>query len=150
MSSVEGARRRERSSSSLLASQSERAARRLEPSRGRSLADPALRCSQYWVSKGYVVVRIDERGIGSSPGFLDTMSASTSSDFAECVEWAAAQDFSTGKVGLLGISYYGGTQWRVAARKPKGLACIIPWEGASLSLSPSSPRLSFCSLGVQY
>ncbi|GAA5854272.1 hypothetical protein JCM9279_005104 [Rhodotorula babjevae] len=83
----------------------------------------------YWVSKGYVVVRIDERGIGSSPGFLDTMSASTSSDFAECVEWAAEQDFSTGKVGLLGISYYGGTQWRVAARKPKGLTCIIPWEG---------------------
>ncbi|KPV74777.1 uncharacterized protein RHOBADRAFT_15431 [Rhodotorula graminis WP1] len=83
----------------------------------------------YWVSKGYVVVRIDERGIGSSPGFLDTMSASTSSDFAECIEWAAEQDFSTGKVGLLGISYYGGTQWRVAARKPKGLTCIVPWEG---------------------
>ncbi|GAA6037993.1 hypothetical protein JCM8097_009530 [Rhodosporidiobolus ruineniae] len=83
----------------------------------------------YWVSQGYVVVRIDERGNGSSPGFLDTMSASTSSDFAECVEWAAEQAWSTGKIGLLGISYYGGTQWRVAARKPKGLTCIIPWEG---------------------
>lgn len=57
------------------------------------------------------------------------MSASTSSDFAECVEWAAEQDWSTGNIGLLGISYYGGTQWRVAARKPKGLTCIIPWEG---------------------
>ncbi|BGP09035.1 hypothetical protein JCM10049v2_004890 [Rhodotorula toruloides] len=83
----------------------------------------------YWVSQGYVVVRIDERGNGSSPGYLDTMSASTSSDFAECVEWAAVQPWSTGKIGLLGISYYGGTQWRVAARKPKGLTCIIPWEG---------------------
>ncbi|POY74191.1 hypothetical protein BMF94_2765 [Rhodotorula taiwanensis] len=83
----------------------------------------------YWVSQGYVVVRVDERGVGSSPGFLDTMSASTSSDFAECVEWAADQEWSTGKIGLLGISYYGGTQWRVAARKPKGLTCIIPWEG---------------------
>lgn len=85
--------------------------------------------AQYWVSQGYVVVRVDERGVGSSPGFLDTMSASTSSDFAECVEWAAEQEWSTGKIGLLGISYYGGTQWRVAARKPKGLTCIIPWEG---------------------
>ncbi|GAA5875152.1 hypothetical protein JCM8547_005537 [Rhodosporidiobolus lusitaniae] len=83
----------------------------------------------YWVSQGYVVVRIDERGNGSSPGYLNTMSASTSSDFAECVEWAAEQKWSTGKIGLLGISYYGGTQWRVAARKPKGLTCIIPWEG---------------------
>lgn len=25
--------------------------------------------------------------------------------------------------------YFGGSQWRVAARRPKGLACIIPWEG---------------------
>jgi predicted acyl esterase len=29
------------------------------------------------------------------------------------------------------ISYYAGTQWRVAAKQPKGLAAIIPWEGMS-------------------
>ena len=28
-------------------------------------------------------------------------------------------------------SYFGGSQWRVAARRPKGLTCIIPWEGMS-------------------
>lgn len=28
-------------------------------------------------------------------------------------------------------SYYGGSQWRVAARQPKGLAAVIPWEGMS-------------------
>ncbi len=84
---------------------------------------------QYWTAQGYVVVRADERGIGSSPGFLDTMSDQTSSDFAEVIEWAAEQDWSNGKVGLLGISYFGGSQWRVAAKKPKGLAAIIPWEG---------------------
>lgn len=82
----------------------------------------------YWTSQGYVVVRADERGIGSSPGFLDTMSDQTSSDFAEVIEWAAEQDWSNGRVGLLGISYFGGSQWRVAARKPKGLAAIVPWE----------------------
>jgi predicted acyl esterase len=47
------------------------------------------------------------------------------------VEWAAQQDWCTGKVGLLGISYYAGSQWRVAARRPKGLAAVIPWEGMS-------------------
>lgn len=99
------------------------------------LADFASRLSQYWVSQGYIVVRIDERGNGSSPGYLNTMSASTSSDFAECVEWAAEQSWCTGKVGLLGISYYGGTQWRVAARKPKGLTCILPWEGERRAFS---------------
>ncbi|KAJ9094994.1 hypothetical protein QFC21_005787 [Naganishia friedmannii] len=83
----------------------------------------------YWTAQGYVVVRVDERGIGASYGFLDTMSDQTSSDFAEVIEWCAEQEWSSGKVGLLGISYYGGSQWRVAARKPKGLACILPWEG---------------------
>ncbi|KAL2824321.1 hydrolase, CocE/NonD family [Aspergillus pseudoustus] len=73
----------------------------------------------------------DERGIGQSPGLLDTMSQGTSDAFFDVVEWSAEQEWSTGKVGLLGISYYAGTQWRVAARNPKGLAAIIPWEGMS-------------------
>lgn len=59
------------------------------------------------------------------------MSRGTSEAFFDVVEWAAEQAWSTGKVGLLGISYYAGSQWRVAARQPKGLACIIPWEGMS-------------------
>lgn len=59
---------------------------------------------EYWVSQGYVVIRVDERGIGSSPGFLDTMSNQTSSDFAECIEWAAEQSWSNNRIGLLGIS----------------------------------------------
>lgn len=64
-------------------------------------------------------------------GFMDTMSNSTAADFACCIEWASEQSWSTGKIGLLGVSYFGGSQWRVAARKPKGLTCIIPWEGMS-------------------
>ncbi|KAM3071817.1 hypothetical protein ACMFMG_009674 [Clarireedia jacksonii] len=83
----------------------------------------------FWTSHGYIVVRCDERGLGQSPGLLDTMSRGTSECFFDVVEWAAEQDWSSGKVGLLGISYYAGSQWRVAARRPKGLACIIPWEG---------------------
>lgn len=88
--------------------------------------DPA-----YWTRNGYAVVRADERGCGQSSGLLDTMSQGTSEAFFDVVEWAAAQPWSSGKVGLLGISYYAGTQWRVAARQPKGLSAIIPWEGMS-------------------
>ena len=84
---------------------------------------------RFWVSHGYVVVRADERGAGNSPGKLDSMSRGTADGFFDLVEWAAQQPWSNGKVGLLGISYYAGTQWRVAARKPKGLAAIVPWEG---------------------
>lgn len=85
----------------------------------------------YWTRHGYAVLRADERGTGQSPGLLDTMSVGTSECFFDVVEWAANQSWSSGKVGLLGISYYAGSQWRVAARRPKGLAAIIPWEGMS-------------------
>ena len=57
------------------------------------------------------------------------MSQATVDGFFDVVEWAAEQPWSSGRVGLLGISYYAGTQWRVAAKKPKGLAAIVPWEG---------------------
>jgi predicted acyl esterase len=85
----------------------------------------------FWTSHKYIIVRADERGLGQSPGFLDTMSRGTSEAFFDVIEWAAVQPWSSGKVGLLGISYYAGSQWRVAARKPKGLSCIVPWEGMS-------------------
>ncbi|KAK8210518.1 Alpha/Beta hydrolase protein [Phyllosticta capitalensis] len=86
---------------------------------------------KFWTSHGYAVVRADERGTGQSPGLLDTMSRGTSEAFFDVVEWAAEQPWSSGKVGLLGISYFAGSQWRVAARKPKGLSAIVPWEGMS-------------------
>ena len=85
----------------------------------------------FWTKHGYALVRADELGLGQSPGILDTMSKSTSEAFFDVIEWAARQPWSSGKVGLLGISYYAGSQWRVAARQPQGLACIVPWEGMS-------------------
>ncbi|ETS77213.1 hypothetical protein PFICI_11087 [Pestalotiopsis fici W106-1] len=85
----------------------------------------------YWTAQGYVVVRADEPGIGQSPGVLDFLSKTTVNAFCDLIEWAADQPWSSGKVGLLGISYYAGMQWPVAARKPRGLAAIVPWEGFS-------------------
>lgn len=57
------------------------------------------------------------------------MSAGTADCFFDVVEWASEQPWSNGKVGLLGISYYAGSQWRVAAKRPRGLAAMVPWEG---------------------
>lgn len=62
----------------------------------------------YWTARGYIILRTDERGLGQSPGLLDTMSKGTSECFFDVVEWAAVQNWSSGKVGLLGISYYAG------------------------------------------
>ena len=84
-----------------------------------------------WVPDGYVCVRVDSRGAGRSPGRLDPFSPSETSDLAKCIEWAAEQPWSSGKVGLNGISYYAMNQWHVAARRPRGLAAMCAWEGAS-------------------
>ena len=82
-----------------------------------------------WVPDGYVVIQIDSRGTGKSPGYLDPRSPREMQDFYECIEWAGTQPWSNGRVGLAGISYYGFTQWAVAAMQPPHLAAICPWEG---------------------
>jgi predicted acyl esterase len=82
-----------------------------------------------WVPDDYVVIRVDSRGAGWSPGYLDPRTDREARDYHDCIEWAAAQEWSSGKVGLLGISYYAINQWRVASLRPPHLAAIIPWEG---------------------
>lgn len=82
-----------------------------------------------WVPDGYVVVRVDSRGAGRSPGYLCHNNARETRDIHLCVEWAAAQPWCTGKVGMNGISYYASNQWRVAATQPPHLAAICAWEG---------------------
>jgi uncharacterized protein len=84
-----------------------------------------------WVPRGYALVRVDSRGAGRSPGHLDVWSAREARDIAACVEWAGEQPWSNGKVGLHGISYYSMNQWQAAPLKPKHLAALAIWEGAS-------------------
>jgi predicted acyl esterase len=84
-----------------------------------------------WVPDGYVCVRVDSRGAGQSPGMLEVWSPRETLDFYHCVEWAAAQLWSNGRVGLAGISYYAMNQYQVAALQPPHLVAICPWEGAS-------------------
>lgn len=48
----------------------------------------------FWTKHGYAIVRADERGLGQSPGILDTMSKGTSDAFTDVVEWAAEQPVS--------------------------------------------------------
>ncbi len=82
-----------------------------------------------WVPHGYACVRVDSRGAGRSPGFIDHHSMRETKDFRDCIEWAAAQDWCSGKIGLAGISYYATNQWRVAGLQPPHLAAICIWEG---------------------
>lgn len=84
-----------------------------------------------WVSDGYVCVRVDSRGCGCSPGRIDHFSPRETRDLYHCIEWAAVQPWSNGKVGLSGISYYAINQWHVASLGPPHLAAMCVWEGAA-------------------
>jgi uncharacterized protein len=91
---------------------------------GWEAPDPA-----YWVPRGYVVVNADLRGFGRSDGVGAPLSDQEASDVHDLVEWAGRQPWSTGKVGLDGVSYLAISQWKAAALRPPHLAAICPWEG---------------------
>jgi predicted acyl esterase len=86
---------------------------------------------EQWIPAGYAVVRVDSRGAGRSPGVLDLFSPREVRDYRIAIEWAAAQPWCTGRIGLAGVSYYAINQWLVAATRPPHLSAIVPWEGAS-------------------
>ena len=88
--------------------------------------DPAV-----WVREGYAVVNADLRGGGTSEGVGDLFSDQEAHDYYDLIEWAGTQAWSTGRVGLDGVSYLAISQYKVAALQPPHLAAICPWEGLS-------------------
>ena len=101
-----------------------------------------------WVPDGYACVRVDSRGAGPSPGLPGPILPAGDPRPYECIEWAARQPWSNGKVGLRGISYYAMNQWQVAALQPPHLAaiCAVGGRGGLLprrrpTTAASCPRL---------
>src|SRR6266566_3204010 len=97
---------------------------------------------EMWVPDGYIVINVDSRGAGKSPGRLDPNSPGEFRDFYDAIQWAGTQPWSSGKVGLLGISYYAAGQWFVAAMRPPHLAAILPWQGTYDFYRERTPDLS--------
>ena len=84
---------------------------------------------EFWIPRGYVFITVNPRGFGGSEGKHEAMQQSQHEDFYDAIEWAAAQPWSTGKVGIAGISYYAMSQYGVAALQPPHLSAMVPWEG---------------------
>ncbi|MDV3124179.1 CocE/NonD family hydrolase [Mycobacterium sp. 21AC1] len=91
---------------------------------GWEAPDPA-----WWTAQGFAVVNCDLRGAGTSDGACDLLSDQEGEDVYDLVEWAAAQPWSTGAVGMIGVSYLAISQWKAAALRPPHLKAIVPWEG---------------------
>lgn len=83
------------------------------------------------IRSGYTLVVADVRGTGFSQGTWNTLGAREQLDTREVIDWAAAQPWSTGKIGMSGGSYAGITQLRAAENAPPALKAIFPVEPGS-------------------
>ena len=83
----------------------------------------------WWTAHGYVVVNCDLRGAGRSDGVCSLLSDQEGEDVYDLIEWAGQQPWSTGAVGMIGVSYLAISQWKAAALRLPHLKAIVPWEG---------------------
>ena len=77
-------------------------------------------------SNGYVVALTDMRGTGSSTGFSGTLDPLYISDAKEILDWIAHQPWSNSKIGMMGQSYMGWSQFAAASTQSPYLKCIAP------------------------
>jgi putative hydrolase, CocE/NonD family len=78
------------------------------------------------IRAGYVVAVADIRGKGASfgarRGFQDRTEAQDGHDL---IQWLAGQPFSSGKVGMIGCSYLGGSTFHTASTTPSALKAVF-------------------------
>lgn len=96
------------------------------PYTGYEAPDPVL-----WVEHGYAIVNVDPPGTWHSGGNATFISPEEAAYGFDLVEWAGTQPWSTGRVGLSGVSYLTAAQWNIAATNPPHLVAMNPWEGWS-------------------
>ena len=87
----------------------------------------------WWSSFDFILIGrdvVDEvRGTGGSGGTFGFFDGQERRDMHDLVEWAAAQPWSNGEVGMIGISYFAGTQMEAAVERPPHLKAIMPIAG---------------------
>ena len=82
------------------------------------------------IEAGYAIVTQDCRGRFGSGGTF-TPFVDEAADGRDAIAWCAAQPWSNGRVGMIGGSYVGATQWLAAGERPPALEAIAPHVTAS-------------------
>ena len=81
---------------------------------------------RWFAAHGYACARVDIAGSGDSDGSIDDEYVlREQDDGVEVIEWLAAQPWSTGSVGMIGISWGGFNGLQIAARRPPALRAVI-------------------------
>lgn len=80
----------------------------------------------YFAKRGYACIRVDMRGNGDSEGLMtDEYTQQELDDAVEVINWLGAQDWCSGTVGMMGISWGGFNGLQVAALQPEPLKAVI-------------------------
>ena len=81
----------------------------------------------YFLEHGYLVVRVDMRGTGNSEGITIPYEYSDIEldDGEEVIDWLSQQEWSTGSVGMFGISWGGFNSIQMAMRNPPALKAFV-------------------------
>ena len=82
-----------------------------------------------WVPEGYIVMNVDSRGLGSTPGEYLQFGRAEADDYYDAIEWAGTQEWSTGAVGIYGGSFYAMNGFNVMSLQPPHLKACIPLCG---------------------
>ena len=77
------------------------------------------------VRQGIAVMAMNLRGTGASGGCYDFYGADEQMDQKILVEWAAAQPWSNGRVGMMGVSHDAAAAVAGAVQSPRALKAII-------------------------
>ncbi len=92
--------------------------------------DGQATAARYYATHGYVFVAQDTRGRYKSEGVWH-MLTDDGPDGVDCAAWIGRQSWSDGKIGMIGTSYFGGTQHAMALAGAPELKTVIPVDAMS-------------------
>ena len=91
---------------------------------GTRLGDEAMH--RFFAASGFACARVDIAGMGDSDGLVDDEYVlREQQDGLEVIAWLAAQPWSSGSVGMIGISWGGFNGLQIAAHRPPALKAVI-------------------------
>lgn len=82
--------------------------------------------SEYFVPRGYARAMFDVVGTNGSSGCFDYGGIRERKTGARLVDWLGERPWSNGRVGMIGRSYDGTTEWATAIEAPEHLTTIVP------------------------
>jgi uncharacterized protein len=81
---------------------------------------------RWFASNGFVCARVDIAGMGDSDGLVeDEYVLREQDDGLDVIDWLSRQPWSSGAVGMIGISWGGFNGLQIAARRPPALRAVI-------------------------